>query len=141
MEGEELQVEVDNDGLQMEGGGGDGPQVEVEVQREEQMDDFLVRQYVVAICNNMQHIAMVEDEDPDEENDGYTFLKYMQRKGENCFIWGKVDLLKTKNSDILKKVSAPIPVSTRLLQGCQFGYFQPKYHEFGYFQTLWGFPK
>ena len=64
------------------------------------MDDLLVGQYVVAIYDNMWYIAMVECEDPDEENDGYTLLKYMKRKGENCLVWGKTDLLKTKNSDI-----------------------------------------
>ena len=64
------------------------------------MDNLLVGQYVVAIYDNMWYIAMVECEDPDEENDKYTLLKYMERKGENCFVWGKTDLLKTKNSDI-----------------------------------------
>ena len=62
----------------------------------------------ICCCNLRQH--------------GYTLLKYMKRKGENCLVWGKTDLLKTKNSDIFKKKSAPIPVSTRYLGLCKNDY-------------------
>jgi hypothetical protein len=37
----------------------------------------------------------------------------MQRIGHNQFVWGKGDILKTINSDILLKTEPPIPVSSR----------------------------
>jgi hypothetical protein len=57
----------------------------------------------------------VEGEEPEEETEGFTLLKYMERKGVNQFVWGKVsDRLKTLYTDILLKVEPPIPVSSRL---------------------------
>ncbi len=50
-------------------------------------------------------MAQVEGEEPEEETEGYTLLKYMERKGNT---------LKTINKDILCIVDPPIPVSSRL---------------------------
>ncbi len=56
----------------------------------------------------------MEGEDPDEESDGFTLLKYMSRIGHNQFVWGNhVDRLKTNNADILLKVESPVPISSR----------------------------
>ena len=77
--------------------------------------DLLVGEYVVAVYDDQWYIAIVEGEDPDEEEEGFTLLKYMDRKGDNKFVWGKDDLLKTKDTDIISKVSAPIKVSSRFL--------------------------
>ena len=79
------------------------------------MADLLVGEYVVAVYDDQWYIAIVEGEDPDEEEEGFTLLKYMDRKGDNKFVWGKDDLLKTKDTDIISKVSAPIKVSSRFL--------------------------
>ena len=49
------------------------------------------------------------------EEEGYTLLKYMEKKGDNQFIWGKLDLLKTSDEDILLEVDPPIPVTTHYL--------------------------
>ena len=74
-------------GLQVEGEGQD---------REEQFHNLLVGQYVVALYNKVWNIAVIEGEDPEEEKGGYTLLKYMERKGDNSFLCGKIDLQKQK---------------------------------------------
>ncbi len=59
------------------------------------------------------YIGQVEGEDPDQEEEGYTLVKYMEKKGHNRFVWGTDDILKTSNNDILLLVDPPIPVSNR----------------------------
>lgn len=62
------------------------------------------------------YLAQVEGEEPEDETEGLTLLKYryMVRVGNNQFIWGKgTDKLKTLHSDILLRVQPPIPVSSR----------------------------
>ncbi len=57
----------------------------------------------------------MEGEETEEETEGYTLLKYMERMGNNQFVWGSgKDTLKTINKDILCIVDPPIPVSSRL---------------------------
>ena len=75
--------------------------------------DFLVGSYVVALYDKLWYIAQVEGEDPDEEVEGFTLLVYMERRGNNQFIWGKQDVLRTNNKDIICSVGAPVPVSSR----------------------------
>ena len=80
------------------------------------VSEYSVGEYVVAIYDQDWFIAQVEGEEPENECDGFTLLKYMIRKGKNQFVWeedGKADLLKTINSDILLKVETPIPVTNR----------------------------
>jgi hypothetical protein len=61
-------------------------------------------------------VAQVEAEEPENECEGFTLLKYMQRIGRNQFVWGAVpDILKTINKDILLKTGPPIPVSSSYL--------------------------
>ena len=48
------------------------------------------------------YIAVVEGEEPEKEEEGYTLLKYMEKKGNNQFVWGKLNLQRTA-------VDAPIP--------------------------------
>jgi hypothetical protein len=75
----------------------------------------MVGSFVVAVYDKKWYIAQVEGEDPEEECKGFTLLKYMERRGENQFVWGQVrDTLKTNNQEILLKVEPPIPVSSRL---------------------------
>ena len=50
----------------------------------------------MAKYNNLYYIAQVEGEECEEEIDGYTLLKYMERKGRNGFLWVKDDLFKTR---------------------------------------------
>ena len=40
-------------------------------------------------------------------------MMYMERKGNNQFIWGK-DLCRTNNKDIICTVDPPVPVSSRV---------------------------
>jgi hypothetical protein len=76
---------------------------------------FPVGSFVVAVCDKTWYLAQVEAEEPEEESEGYILLKYMERKGHNQFIWGKVsDTRKTVDSDILLRIEPPIPVSSRL---------------------------
>ena len=75
--------------------------------------DYQVGSHVVAKYDNDWYIAQVEGEDPDEEEDGFTLLMYMERKGNNQFIWGKKDLFRTDNKDIICAVDPPVPVSSR----------------------------
>jgi hypothetical protein len=57
----------------------------------------------------------MEGEDVEDEFEGFTLLKYMERRGENQFVWGQVrDTFKTNNQDILLKVEPPVPVPSRL---------------------------
>jgi hypothetical protein len=86
-----------------------------EMDSEEETDGYMVGSFVVAVYDKKWYIAQVEGEDPEEECKGFTLLKYMERRGENQFVWGQVrDTLKTNNQDILLKVEPPIPVSSRL---------------------------
>jgi NADH:ubiquinone oxidoreductase subunit F (NADH-binding) len=40
-------------------------------------------------------------------------LKYLERRGENQFVWGQVtETLKTNNQNTLLKVEPPVPVSS-----------------------------
>jgi hypothetical protein len=68
---------------------------------------------VVAVYKNDWFIGQVEGEDPDTEEEGYTLVKYMEKKGHNRFLWGAQDMLKCRNNDILLLVDPPIPVSNR----------------------------
>jgi hypothetical protein len=75
---------------------------------------FTVGTYVVAVYDRQWYLAQVEEELPENECEGFTLLKYMERRGHNQFVWGKVhDILKTINRDILLKVDPPIPISSR----------------------------
>ncbi len=57
----------------------------------------------------------MEGEEPEEESDRLTLLKYMEQRGNNQFIWGQTcDRLKRLESNILFSVEPPIPVSSRL---------------------------
>lgn len=76
---------------------------------------YAVGSYVAAVYDHEWYVAQVEAEEPENECQGFTLLKYMERKGKNQFVWGeKKDTLKTINRDILRKVDPPIPVSSRL---------------------------
>ena len=75
----------------------------------------MVGEYVAAVYNSEVFLAVVEGEDPDEEMPGYTLLKYLEKKSENQYIWGKLDLLHTADEDILCRVQAPFPVNNRCL--------------------------
>jgi hypothetical protein len=61
--------------------------------------------YVAAVYDQEQCIAHVVAGKPENEFAGFTLLKYMERKGQNQFMWGSMkDTLKTINSDILRKI-------------------------------------
>ncbi len=80
-----------------------------------QAEMFPVGSYVAAVYDGYWYMALVEGEEPEEEMEGYALLKYMERKGNNQFVWGiGKDTLKTINKDILCIVDPPIPVSSRL---------------------------
>jgi hypothetical protein len=49
-----------------------------------QAEMFPVRSYVAAVYDGDWYVAQVEG----EETEGYTLLKYMERKGNNQFVWG-----------------------------------------------------
>jgi hypothetical protein len=56
----------------------------------------------------------VECEEPENDCEGFTLLKYMDRRGNNLFVWGEAnDQLKTINSNILLRVEPPIPITSR----------------------------
>jgi hypothetical protein len=75
---------------------------------------FPVGSFVVAVYDRNWYLAQVEGEEPENECEGFTLLKYMDRKGHNKFVWGEVnDLLKTINTDILLAVDPPLPNSSR----------------------------
>lgn len=75
---------------------------------------FSVGSFVVAVYDRNWYLAQVEGEEPENECEGFTLLKYMDRKGHNKFVWGEVnDLLKTINTDILLAVDPPLPNSSR----------------------------
>jgi hypothetical protein len=98
----------------------------VDTDEEEDFDDdlllpfkmpplYAVGTYVAAVYDSEWYVAQVEGEEPENECDGFTLLKYMERKGNNQFVWGAAkDKLKTINSDIIRVVDPPIPVSSRL---------------------------
>jgi len=77
-------------------------------------EDFQVGSFVAAVYDGTWYIAQVEGEEPEEETEGYSLLKYMNKVGNNQFVWGSDDTLKTINSDIMMKVDPPIPISSRL---------------------------
>jgi hypothetical protein len=69
---------------------------------------------VVAVYDKTWYLAQVEGEEPENECEGFTLLRYMERKGHNKFVWGEVkDMLKTINSDILLMVDPPLPNTSR----------------------------
>jgi hypothetical protein len=75
---------------------------------------YPVGSYCIAVYDQNWYVAQVEAEEPENECEGFTLLRYMERKGANQFVWGKaVDTLKTINRDILLRVEPPIPVSSR----------------------------
>jgi len=77
--------------------------------------DYPVGSFVTAVYDKVWYIAQVEGEEPENECPGFTLLKYMERRGENQFVWGaNKDTLKTHNGDILMQVDPPVPVSSRL---------------------------
>lgn len=67
---------------------------------------------VVAIYQGLWYLAEVH-EDQDGVDNAYTKLSYMQRVLNNCFIWGKEDILETVNSDILLTEVFIEPVNNR----------------------------
>ena len=85
--------------------------------RDSEHEEYKVGDFVAAIYEEEWFVAQVEGEEPDEEEDGLILLKYMKQTGgrmKNSFIWpDKDDIFKTKESDILCKVSPPEPVSNR----------------------------
>jgi hypothetical protein len=77
-----------------------------------QAEMFPVGSYVAAVYDGDWYVAQVEGEEPEQETEGYTLLKYMEKKGNNQFVWGSGKKYTTK--DILCIVDPPIPVSSRL---------------------------
>ena len=70
--------------------------------------------WVVAVYHDAWYICLVEGEEEEEMDRGYTLLRYMNRSGRNQFFWdSKPDVLKTVNTDILGFTNPPIPVSNR----------------------------
>jgi len=128
---ESSEEEMDVDELLGDGDGGErriARQADTsEEEEEEEVDDmddvdvpkapplYAVGSYVAAVYDREWYVAQVEGEEPENECPGFTLLKYMERKGNNQFVWGSgKDTLKTINRDILRKVDPPIPVSSRL---------------------------
>jgi hypothetical protein len=75
-----------------------------------------VDSYVIAMYDGNWFIAQVEGEEPENECEGFTLLKYMDR-GNNQFVWGEAnDQLKTINSDILLRVEPPHPHHLQILR-------------------------
>jgi len=67
---------------------------------------------VVAVYQGTWYLAEVaRNQTGVEEN--YTKLRYMQRVLNNCFMWGKEDVLDTVNTDILLKNLVIEPVNNR----------------------------
>jgi len=93
---------------------GEDGDVGMEEQEEEQ---YRVGSFVVAVYEKSWYLAQVEGEEEEEETEGFTLLKYMERAGPNQFVWGKrTDRLKTLNSDIIMLVEGgPIPISSRFV--------------------------
>ncbi len=97
-------------------------------------DLYPVGSWVVAVYKAESlaewYVAQVEGEEPEEEEEGYTLLNYMERCGFNQFRWGKKkDVLKTRNSDILLKIDPPISVSSRYM-GLPKNLVDKVYHHF-----------
>jgi hypothetical protein len=44
--------------------------------------------FVVAVYVKVLYVAQVEGDEPEEETEGLTLLKYMERKGMNQLVWG-----------------------------------------------------
>jgi hypothetical protein len=101
---EDSEVSEDEEELDKEHAGGQASTKEIL---------YPVGSYCVAVYDGQWYVAQVEAEEPENECDGFTLLRYMERRGHNQFVWGAVDTLKTINSDILLKVDPPIPVSSR----------------------------
>ena len=59
--------------------------------------------------------GIVEGVDPEDERDNYTLVKYMEKKGPNEYVWGKLDLLYTADDDLLCRVDPVVPVNNRTL--------------------------
>ncbi len=77
--------------------------------------NFAVGSFDVAVYDKALYVAQVEGDEPEEETEGFTLLKYIERKDMNQVVWGKkLDRLKTLHTDILLKEEPPIPVSSRL---------------------------
>jgi len=75
---------------------------------------FKVGNWVAAVYHDAWYICQVEGEE--DEVDGYTLLRYMNRMGRNQFFWdSRPDVLKTVNTDILGFTDAPVPVSNRYM--------------------------
>ena len=69
---------------------------------------YAVGSLVAAVYDRQWFIAQVEGEEPENECEGFTLLKYMKRVGHNQFVWGTIpDILKTINKDILLKTDPP----------------------------------
>ena len=86
------------------------PEKQTSIQESEHVE-FKVGDFGAVIYEEEWFVAQVEGEEPDEEEDGLILLKYMKQTGgrmKNSFIWpDKDDIFKTKESDILCKVSPP----------------------------------
>jgi hypothetical protein len=60
--------------------------------------EYAVGSYVVAVYDGNWFIAQVEGEEPENECEGFTLLKYMERRGNNQFVWGEAKDVRPKIS-------------------------------------------
>ena len=74
-----------------------------------------VGEYVAARYGDTVYVGIVEGVDPEDERDNYTLVKYMEKKGPNEYVWGKLDLLYTADDDLLCRVDPVVPVNNRTL--------------------------
>ena len=86
---------------------------EPQPRRTEPDQNFAVGSFVIAMYEGTWYLGQVEGQDPEDEMDGYTCVKYMEKKGENKFLFNHKDVLPTLNTDILLTVDHPVPVSNR----------------------------
>ena len=86
---------------------------EPQPRRTEPDQNFVVGSFVIAMYEGTWYLGQVEGQDPEDEMDGYTCVKYMEKKGVNKFLFNHKDVLPTLNTDILLTVDHPVPVSNR----------------------------
>ena len=86
---------------------------EPQPRRTEPDQNFAVGSFVIAMYEGTWYLGQVEGQDPEDEIDGYTCVKYMEKKGVNKFLFNHKDVLPTLNTDILLTVDHPVPVSNR----------------------------
>jgi len=110
----DLDLEEDDD--EDEEGDDVEPDMEQDDKEEDEMEQekekkLTVGTFVAAVYEKSWYLAQVEGEE--EEEEGFTLLKYMERKGYNKFVWGDKDILRTRDSDILMEVDPPLPTNSR----------------------------